>query len=479
MLLGSPYIPEYITVHLGAMNAEAPNVTVPFPDYIKNVASSEVYPTWEPSALRANILCQISYALNRLYVEFYRSRGYPFDITSTTAMDQKFIYGRNIFENIDTLVDALFDSYIRRPGFVEPLAAKYCNGTTTTCDGLSQWGSQDLAKQGKNSLEILRYYYGDNIELVHDAPVKGAEESYPGYPLSVGSSGDAVTFLQNALNRVGRNYPAIPKISPVDGVFGADTQRALKKFQTIFDLTPDGVAGKATWYRLVNLYAGVKQLSELNSEGQLLLGMSLEYPDAVRPGDRGEKVTVLQYLLAVIGEFYPTVPPVEVTGVFGEETERAVRAVQNIFSLPHEADKTTWETAYDAFLGIGQTLEQEDGFLPADYAAPYGGTVLGPGSSGPDVRTLQEYLGAVSLRYPAVRPVPVTGIYGGATRSSVLQYQTRFGLPRTGRVNEADWNHIADTWLSVWAERQTGPGQYPGTPLKNGDRDPSDPEVRP
>ena len=161
-----PYIPEYITVHLGPPGSGAENVTVSFPDYIKNVASSEIYPTWEPAALRANILAQISFALNRVYTEYYPSRGYSFHITNSTATDQKFIYGRNIFDNIEQIVDDIFNTYIRRIGYVEPLAAKFCNGTTTTCDGLSQWGSQYLAQDGYDSMQILRTYYGDSIELV-------------------------------------------------------------------------------------------------------------------------------------------------------------------------------------------------------------------------------------------------------------------------------------------------------------------------
>ena len=164
-----PYIPQYITVHLGPASQWAENVTVTFPDYIKNVASSEVYPTWNEQALRANILAQISFALNRVYTEYYPSRGYDFDITGSTINDQKFTKGRNTFENIDRLVDEMFNTYIRRKGFVEPLSARFCNGTTVTCEGLSQWGSEELAQQGMGYMDILRYYYGDDIELVTNA----------------------------------------------------------------------------------------------------------------------------------------------------------------------------------------------------------------------------------------------------------------------------------------------------------------------
>ena len=178
----TPYIPQNITVHLGTPSSDAENVTVSFSDYVKNVASSEIYPTWDESALRANILAIVSFALNRVYTEFYRSRGYDFDITNSTAYDQFFVNGRSFFSNISQLVDELFNDYLRRPGFVEPLAAKFCNGTTVTCEGLSQWGSENLAQQGYNSVQIIRSYYG-NVEIVNDAPVAGITSSYPGRPL--------------------------------------------------------------------------------------------------------------------------------------------------------------------------------------------------------------------------------------------------------------------------------------------------------
>lgn len=266
-----PFIPEFITVHLGTPDEAAENVTVPFTEYIKNVASSEIYPTWSESALRANILAITSYAINRVYTEYYRSRGYNFDITNSTAIDQAFVPGRSYFENISQLVDELFDSYIRREGFVEPLAAKFCNGTTTTCDGLSQWGSEELAKQGYNSLEILRYYYGDNVEIVQNAPIEGITESYPGTPLQIGSTGPFVTVIQASLNRIGQNYPAIPKINPVDGIFGPETEEAVRQFQQIFSLTSDGIVGRATWYQIIRIYVAVLRLAELQSQGPAIL----------------------------------------------------------------------------------------------------------------------------------------------------------------------------------------------------------------
>ena len=214
-------------MHLGPPSSNTANVTVDFSDYVKNVASSEIYPTWDESALRANILAIVSFALNRVYTEFYRSRGYDFDITNSTAYDQFFVNGRSYFDNVSRLVDELFNDYLRRPGFVEPLAAKFCNGTTVTCEGLSQWGSQNLAQQGYNSTQILQSYYG-NVETVMNAPIRGITSSYPGTPLRQGSTGPNVVVLQVALNRIAQSYPAIPKIASVDGIFGPRTEATVR-----------------------------------------------------------------------------------------------------------------------------------------------------------------------------------------------------------------------------------------------------------
>ena len=259
-----PYIPETITVHMGPPDQWAENVTVSFPEYVKNVASSEIYPTWEPEAIRANVLAIISFALNRVYTEFYPSRGYSFQITSTPAYDQKFIRGRDIFQNISRVVDELFNDYIRREGFIEPLSAKFCNGTTSTCDGLSQWGSQYMAQEGADAAEILKHYYGRNIEFVVDAPIRALTASYPGTPLKKGAVGENVLVIQAMLNRIGKNYPAIPRVTST-GVFDTDTEQSVKVFQKTFSLVPDGIVGKATWYKLVYLYVGVLQLAELVS----------------------------------------------------------------------------------------------------------------------------------------------------------------------------------------------------------------------
>ena len=380
-----PYIPQTITVHLAAPDVPARNVTVPFTEYVKNVASGEIYPTWNESALRANILAIISYALNRVYTEYYRSRGYDFDITNSTAIDQSFAEGRSYFENISRLVDELFDSYIRRQGFVEPLAAKFCNGTTTTCSGLSQWGSEELAQQGLNSVEILRYYYGDDIELVNNAPILDITESYPGTPLQFGSTGPFVTSVQSALNRISQNYPAIPKIDPVDGIFGASTEAAVRAFQEIFSLNPDGIVGSATWYQIVRIYVAVLRLAELQSQGQQQYVIG-PYPRDLSLGDENEYVRQLQYMLRVISSFDPGIPPVEETGVFDIATRDAVRAFQQADGLPitGAVNAATWDAVYTQY-------------ATADEAVLSQNTLLSSAANTSQTAQLQQYPGQTIL----------------------------------------------------------------------------------
>ena len=367
-----PFVPQNITVHLGTPTSDAANVTVSFADYVKNVASSEIYPTWEESALRANILAITSYALNRIYTEYYRSRGYDFDITNSTAFDQAFVNGRSIFENISRLVDDLFNDYLRRPEFVEPLAAKFCNGTTVTCEGLSQWGSQNLALEGYNSVEILQSYYGD-VETVVNAPIRGNRASYPGTPLRVGSTGPNVVVIQASLNRISQNYPAIPKIPVADGIFGSKTEASVKAFQKIFDLVPDGIVGQDTWYALVRIYTAVTKLSELRSQGQQFYSISWAPPNSLQLGDTGEKVKLLQYMLAMLSEYIPEIPPVAVDGIYGKATRAAVLAAQRRFRLPETGvvDPETWQAIYGQFSGIeNTTLRSEESFPVSGTMTP-------------------------------------------------------------------------------------------------------------
>ena len=361
----TPYIPQRITVHLGSPDSDADNVTVNFVDYVKNVASSEIYPTWDESALRANIYAIVSFALNRVYTEFYRSRGYDFDITNSTAYDQFFVRGRSYFSNVSRIVDELFNDYLRRPGFVEPLAAKFCNGTTVTCEGLSQWGSQNLAQQGYTAPQILRSYYG-NVEIVNNAPVQGITSSYPGTPLRRGTTGPSVVTVQVMLNRISQNYPAIPKIPQVDGIFGAQTEASVRRFQEIFNLTVDGIVGRATWYAMVRLYTAVTRLSELRSQGQRFYANSWATTDPIEQGDTGVKVEHLQYMLSILSAYIPEIPQVNIDGNFGPATRNAVIAAQRRFGLPQTGvvNAETWDEIYDQFSGIETTAWRDPQNFP-------------------------------------------------------------------------------------------------------------------
>jgi len=454
-------IPEFITVHLGAPDEAAQNVTVSFPDYIKNVASSEIYPTWPESALRANIYVIITYALNRIYTEYYRSRGYNFDITNSTRFDQAFFPDRNIYENISQIVDEIFNDYVRRPGTVEPYFTQFCNGTTVTCPGLSQWGTVPLAEQGLTPFEILQYYYGDELELVQNAPVAQIPESYPGTPLRLGDANDNVKLIQVRLNRISANYPAIPKIINPDGLFDAETFNAVTEFQRIFNLTPDGVVGKATWYRILSLFIGVKRITELDSEGIRFEEVSKQFGGALRPGDTGVTVQTLQYYLRVIGDFNESIPSVEIDGIYGPATENAVSAFQQFYGLTPDGivGEETWNTLYDVYTGIAETI-------PAEYwqfnAAAFPGVTLRLGMSGPSVSTLQTYLSLIADVYPNIPKVAITGSFDQETQDAVIAFQTLFGLDPTGLVGPITWNLIARTYSDLYTGAQRSPGQNPG-----------------
>ncbi len=460
----TPYIPENITVHLGPPQSNAENVTLPFIDYIANVASSELYPTWPENALRANIYAQLSFTLNRIYTEFYRSQGYDFDITNSTASDQSFVNGRDIFENVRQLVSEIFDSYIRRENSIEPLFAAYCDGERVVCDGLSQWGSVSLAEQGYTPFEILQAYYGNDIELVRNVPVRGFEGSPPLVPLRPGSVNNDVRTLQIRLNRISGNYPSIPKILLTDGIFGSDTEAAVRRFQEVFGLTPDGIVGSATWYNIQYIYTAVKRLTDVNSEGIRPDEITQQYPQLLRPGDSGNSVANLQYYLNYLSVYYDTIPAVTIDGDFGESTRRAVIAAQNTFGLTPDGvvGELTWKAIYDAYLGILRTVPPQ---YTEGTAVPFPGTVLRIGADSPEVRLLQEYLNEIAASYPSVPTVNPTGYFGPLTQEAVIAFQREFGLEPSGVVGAITWEAISDLYESLYLGSRLAEGQYPGTAL--------------
>ncbi len=436
-----PTVPRQITVHLGAPNANAENVTLPFNEYIKNVASSEIYPTWPKEAIIANILAQISFTLNRIYTEYYRSRGYDFDITSTTQYDHAFKKNGEIFSNISQTVDEIFNNYIVRDGNIEPLFAQFCDGVRTQCGGLSQWGSVELANSGMNALEILKSYYGNNISLVNDAPVGENIPSYPGTPLSRGDFGEEVYRIKIQLNRIGKNYPAIPGIPYTNAAFDAPTEEAVKAFQKIFNLTPDGIVGKSTWYKIKEIYAGVKRLNELTGEGLTITEAQRVYPNALVPGTAAEAVRTVQYYLSFLSFFFENIDFVPLTGVFDAETERAVRAFQETYGLTVDGivGKQTWNKLTSVYNDIVSSL-------PADYQTVLGtvfpGKMIVLGDTGDSVRIIQENLNNIAEYDPAIPKVNVTGVYDDATLSAVAVLQAQIGREPSGAVDPIIWSEI-------------------------------------
>ena len=439
--MASPVIPTYITVHLGRPNQPAENVTLPFTEYIKNVASSEIYPTWPENAIRANILAQISFALNRIYTEYYRSRGYDFDITNNTAIDQAFNKDGEVYSNISAIVDEIFNNYIVRRGRVEPLYAQFCDGYTTSCNGLSQWGSVTLANRGLSPIEILRYYYGDDISLVYNAPISDNTQSYPGVALRRGSFGDDVVTIKRELNRISQNYPAIPKIQYINGVFDLETENAVKKFQEIFNLSPDGIVGKATWYKIKQIFASVKRLSELTGEGLTISEVARRYTRELNMGSQGEDVEALQYYLAFIGYFFPELPPIPITGFFGELTRDAVFSFQNTYGLP-----VTGVVDANVFNRIEQVYNTVVSELPANYQSaigePYPGRFLVEGDRGESVRIIQGYLNKIGQNVEQIPVIEVDGIFGVRTKAAVIALQQYLGIEQTGAIGPVEWAEI-------------------------------------
>jgi len=443
-----PFIPEQIKVHLGNPNEAAESVTVSFPTYIKNVASSEIYPTWPESAIRANIYAQISFALNRIFTEWYRNRGYDFDITNSKQLDQAFIPGRAIFENISQIVDEIFNSYIVRRGRIEPIYASYCDGVNTNCNGLLQWGTVSLAENGYSPYEILQYYYGENIDIVTNAPINANFESYPLYPLQLGSFGQDVSIIQNELNRISINYPSIPKITQdSNGVFGAQTEAAVKQFQKIFNLIEDGIIGSATWYKIKYIYNSVKGLNELVSEG--IASEEIESPFEVswEEGDTGIWVKLLQYYIRVLGCYYPDIPVIEITGFFGPETTDVVMALQRKYNIIEDGvvGIQTWAYLDKDYKYIYTKIPE--GCL--ENKTIYPGYMLSKGMGDKNVRLIQTYLEKISEYYPSIPKVKVTGMFDEQTEAAVRAIQMQFLGENTGLIGPITWSEIAKLYESL------------------------------
>ena len=461
-MIDYPIIPEKIVVHLGAPGSDDPNVTETFADYIKNVASSEIYPTWPREAIKANVLAQISVALNRVYTEFYRSAGRDFDITSSPAYDQTYIYQRNIFANISEIVDEIFNSYIRRDGFIEPLFATFCDGVEVECNGLSQWGSVTLANQGLSAFDILQNYYGTNIEIIDNVDVANISRGAPSVPLQEGDSGRDVELMQIRLNRISGNFPGIPKIYPTDGFFDVSTTDAVRKFQEVFNLTVDGIIGRSTWYRIQNVYNAVKRLQTVNSEGLRIEEISTQYTNTLQEGDASGGVITLQYYLNYISTFVPTVLGVSVDGSFGPATRDSVISFQKTYNLEQNGivDRAVWEQIQNTYYSLVSSVpfEFSEGVL-----LPFPGRVLREGLEGDDVRVLQEYLNFIARTYTEIPVITPDGVYGPGTAAAVSAFKSLFDIPGDPeRVSVQTWDAIINVYDDLYNGSIAREGQYPG-----------------
>lgn len=437
-------VPEFITVHLGAPNSNAANVRVPFSTYIKNVASSEIYPTWPENAIRANIIAQTSFVINRIYTEFYRSQGYDFDITNSTQFDQAYQQGREIFANVGEIAQDLFNQYVVTQGNVQPLFTEYCDGVRVQCGGLSQWGTVALANQGKTPYEILQTYYGQNIDLKR-ADTGSNLESYTGVDLKLGSVGEEVRTIQKQLNRISRNYPLIPIIPDTNGIFSADTQKSVKIFQGIFNLTVDGIVGRSTWYTIKRIYNAVKKLSELYSEGITVTEAQREFPRVLQLGSTGQGVRVLQYYLRFISFFDKSIPFINFDGVYGQETADAVSTFQAQFGLTPDGitGSKTWNAIISEYDDILNSLPYE---YSSYSSLLYPGFVITTGATGKVLEQIQTYINVIAQNNSNVPAVTVDGVYGESTANSVRAIQRLYGIPPQGVVGALTWNAIVNLY---------------------------------
>ena len=443
MAIRYPIVPNNITVHLGKPDEAVRNITVPFIDYISNVASSEIYPTWPTSALEANIYAIISFAMNRIYNEWYRSKGYNFDITSSSIYDQAYIENRSTYENINNIVENIFNNYVVKGNQIQPYFTRYCDGRKTTCEGLSQWGSVTLANQGKSALDILKYYYGNDISIKYNAPVGDNIEGFPGYNIGLGNAGNPVIAIQRDLKRIRQNYPAIPNILDNYGIYNEETVNAVKKFQEIFSLPVTGIVDKATWYKIKYVYTSVKKLSDLYSEGLSENEATFLYEDEINYGDTGIEVEYIHYFLDAIAFLDRDIPRLKTNSIYNGNSVTMVKAFQQKYNLPVTGVFTysDWKVLKEVYQSILKTYNSDyknyiDELYP-DY-------FLTKGSSGDDVVRLQKFLLRICQASHSIPGVRVNGVFDDLTESSILKLQRDYKFDENGIVGPLLWRKIVE-----------------------------------
>ena len=442
MAIRYPVVPNSITIHLGKPSEASRNITVPFTDYIKNVASNELYPTWPSNALRANIYAIISFAMNRIYNEWYPSKGYNFDITSSPAFDQNYVENSIIYSNIGDIVDDIFDEYVVKGEQIQPYFTTYCDGRKTTCNGLSQWGTVTLSNQGKSPIEILKYYYGNDI-AIKTANTSSAITTYPGYPIGLGSTGNPVLAIERDLKRIRQNYPAIPNISDTLGIYNEEVASAVRKFQEIFNLPITGIVDKATWYKIKYIYTSVKKLSDLYSEGLSLDEATFLYTDELKYGDTGIEVEFLNYYLDALAFLDGDIPILPLDKVYNDNTVTMVKAFQEKYNLPVTGIFTysDWQVLKNAYDKILKTY-------PVEYMnyvnELYPNYFLTRGMKGEDVRKFQMFLYKICKYDKSIPGVRVNGIFDELTENSVKKLQQDAGLDVNGIVGPFTWERALE-----------------------------------
>ena len=443
MAVRYPIVPNNITVHLGKPDDNVRNITVSFVNYISNVASSELYPTWPRNCLIANIYAIISFTMNRIYNEWYRSKGYNFDITSSPIYDQAFVENRSTYENINNIVEEIFNNYLVKSGQIQPYFARYCDGRKTQCDGLSQWGSVSLANQGRDALSILKYYYGNDINIKYDAPVGDVLEGYPGYEIKLGNAGNPVLLIQRDLKRIRMNYPAIPNIKTDLGIYDEETVNAVKKFQEIFSLPVTGVVDKATWYKIKYIYTSVKKLSDLYSEGLSEEEATFLYEDEINYGDTGIEVEYIHYYLDAIAFLDPDIPRLPTNSIYNDNSRTMVEAFQKKYKLPVTGIFTyqDWKVLKDTYNSILKSFPREY----QDYINElYPDYFLMKGSTGENVKRFQKFLLEICRFDHSIPGVRVNGRFDDLTEKSVLKLQKDYGFDVNGVVGPLLWRKVVE-----------------------------------
>lgn len=439
----APFIPTDIIVHLGKPDDNSRNIKIPFINYIKNVACSEIYPTWPTESLKANIIAIITFTLNRMYNEWYPSKGYSFDITSLPSYDQAFQENRTLFETITQIVDDIFNYYIVKENHIEPFYTQYCDGKKLTCEGLSQWGTVTLAKSGKSAFEILKYYYGDDIILITDTKVDTPIASYPGIDLKLGDANEAIRIVQRELNRISKNYPLLPKISSTNIFFTIEMENCIKKFQEIFNLPQTGILDKKTWYKIKYIYNSVKKVYDLYSEGIKLEEAKLKYSTILQYGDTGPHIEALHYYLGVIFFFDDELPLLSIDSIYTQNTKQMVTEFQKKYNLEPTGivNRETWNKIQKIY---SETLNN----IPSQYKEYideiYPGRYLSLNMSGDDVEVLQNYLFKICEKHHNIPGVRVTKIFDELTEKSIRSLERRFNHEVNGIVGPKTWQEIVE-----------------------------------